>query len=91
MTKSLESKAYDTFKKIDDLGGVVKCIEMGYFQKEIANSSIDYQKKVESKSRLIVGVNEFAKEDEEIDIPILEIRKEVDERYNLIKSTEVLN
>ena len=78
LTNSLESKAYDTFKKIDDLGGVIKCIEMGYFQKEIANSSIDYQKKVESKSRLIVGVNEFAKEDEEIDIPILEIRKEVE-------------
>ena len=50
-----------------------------YFQREIANSSIDYQKKVESKDRLIVGVNEFVKEGEEVDIPILEIRKEVEE------------
>jgi len=79
LTNSLEDKAYDIFKKIDDLGGVVKCIEMGYFQREIANSSIDYQKKVESKDRLIVGVNEFVKEGEEVDIPILEIRKEVEE------------
>ena len=78
LTKSLEDKAHKIFNEIDDLGGVVKCIEMGYFQKEIANSSIDYQRKVESKQRVIVGVNEFSKDNEEIDIPILEIRKEVE-------------
>ena len=78
LTKSLEDKAHKIFNEIDDLGGVVKCIEMGYFQKKIANSSIDYQRKVESKQRVIVGVNEFSKESEEIDIPILEIRKEVE-------------
>ena len=78
LTKSLENQARNIFKKIDDLGGVVKCIELGYFQKEIANSSIDYQRKVESKQRIIVGVNEFSKDNEEIDIPILEIRREVE-------------
>ena len=79
LTNSLEEKAYQIFNEIDDLGGVVECIEMGYFQKKIANSSIDYQRKVESRDRFIVGVNEFVKENEEIDIPILKIRKEVED------------
>lgn len=93
LTSSLESKAYDIFNKIDDLGGVVRCIEMGYFQKEIANSSIQYQKKVDSKDRIIVGVNEFVKENENIDIPILKIRKEVEkeqiERIESIKNQQI--
>ena len=50
---------------------------MGYFQREIAEAASDYQRRVDSKRRIVVGVNEFTKNDEEIDIPILEIRKEV--------------
>ena len=87
LTDSLEKKAYKFFDEIDKLGGVVEGIELGYFQKEIADSSMDYQKKVESKDRIIVGVNEFYKEDEEIDIPILKIREEVEsEQISKIKS-----
>ena len=78
MTDEVESKAYEYFEKIDSIGGVVEGIELGYFQKEIADSSIEYQRKVDSKKRIIVGVNEFYKEDEEIDIPILKIREEVE-------------
>ena len=78
MTDELEEKAMQHFDKIDSIGGVVEGIELGYFQKEIADSSIEYQRKVESKQRIIVGVNEFYKEDEEIDIPILKIREEVE-------------
>ena len=78
MTDDLESKAYELFNKIDSLGGVIPAIELGYFQTEIANSSIEYQRKVESKNRIIVGVNEFYKDEEEIDIPILKIREEVE-------------
>ena len=65
--------------KIDEQGGVIPAIEMGYFQREIAEASSEYQNKVELKQRVIVGVNEFMKENEEIEIPILEIRKEVEE------------
>ena len=87
LTDSLEKKAYKYFDDIDKLGGVIEGIELGYFQKEIADSSMDYQKKVESKDRIIVGVNEFYKEDEEIDIPILKIREEVEsEQISKIKS-----
>ena len=50
---------------------------MGYFQREISESASDYQRKVDSKRRIIVGVNDFVKNNENIDIPILEIRKKL--------------
>ena len=79
LTDQMESAAEKYFEKIDELGGVIPAIEMGYFQREIAEASSEYQNKVESKQRIIVGVNDFVKEDEKIEIPILEIRKEVEE------------
>ena len=67
---------------LDDIeknGGVIECIENGYFQKEIANSSSDYNEKVEKGDRHIVGVNKFVNdEDDEVDIPILKISKKVE-------------
>ena len=91
LTDQIESSAYEIFDEIDKLGGVIECIESGYFQNRIANSSIDYQRKVDSKQRIIVGVNEFIKEDEQVDIPILKIRKEVENeqvaRLKNLKST----
>ena len=78
LTDKMEKEAYNYFSKIDDLGGVIPAIEMGYFQREIAESASDYQRRVDSKRRIVVGVNEFSKNNEEIEIPILEIRKEVE-------------
>jgi methylmalonyl-CoA mutase N-terminal domain/subunit len=78
LTNKMEKSTYDIFNEIDKLDGVIECIERGYFQKKIANSSIEYQRQVESKQRIVVGVNEFQKENENIDIPILKIRKEVE-------------
>ena len=87
LTNQIESAAYEIFDEIDNLGGVIECVESGYFQNRIANSSIDYQKKVDSKQRIIVGVNEFKKDDEKIDIPILKIRQEVEkEQINRLES-----
>ncbi|MBC8257046.1 MAG: methylmalonyl-CoA mutase [Candidatus Marinimicrobia bacterium] len=77
LTEKMENEAYKYFSKIEELGGVIPAIEMGYFQREIAEAASDYQRRVDSKRRIVVGVNEFSKENEEIDIPILEIRKEV--------------
>ena len=77
LTDQLEKDTYDYFKKIKDQGGVVEAIENSYFQREISQASSDYQKKVDNKDRYIIGVNSFIKENEEIDIPILEIRNEV--------------
>ncbi len=78
LTDKMEKEAYNYFSKIADLGGVIPAIEMGYFQREIAEAASDYQRRVDSKRRIVVGVNEFSKNNEEIEIPILEIRKEVE-------------
>ena len=82
LTDSIESDAKTYFDEIEKNGGVIECIEAGYLQKEISDASSEYQKKVDSKDRIIVGMTEFIKENEEIEIPILEIRKEVEDEQN---------
>ena len=75
LTDKIESKVEEYFQEINNLGGVIPAIEEGYFQREIARSASEYQSKVDEGSRIVVGVNKFIKQDEEIDIPILEIGK----------------
>jgi len=77
LTDSLENAANDYFEKINNMGGVINGIESGYFQKEIADASVIYNNKVENKERIIVGLNDYIKEDEKIEIPILEIDESV--------------
>ena len=76
LTDDIEQKAEEYFSEIEALGGVVPAIEQGFFQREIAKSASDYQNKVDEGKRIVVGVNKFVKENEEIDIPILEIGSE---------------
>ncbi|MFZ0733103.1 MAG: methylmalonyl-CoA mutase family protein [Candidatus Sulfotelmatobacter sp.] len=64
LTMQMENGALDSFAKMDAMGGMVKAIERGYPQKEIAESSYQYQRAVEAKEKIIVGVNEFAIEEE---------------------------
>jgi len=85
LTNRLEEEANEYFRKIDELGGVIPAIEMGFFQKEIANAAYRYQKEIEEKQRIIVGVNEFVEKEEKIEIPILYIPPEVE-----IKQREAL-
>jgi methylmalonyl-CoA mutase N-terminal domain/subunit len=59
----MKNGAFDYFGKMDAMGGMVKAIERGYPQKEIAESSYQYQRAVEAKEKIIVGVNEFAIEE----------------------------
>ena len=85
LTDQLENDAEKYFEDIEKNGGVIQAIEDGYFQREIARSAEDYQKLIDEKQLYIVGVNKFNKEDENIDIPILEIGPEVEkERINSI-------
>ena len=79
LTDQLEQEAEKYFEKIEHLGGVIQAIEKGYFQREIARSAKSYQKLVDEKQLFIVGVNQFDKDDENIDIPILEIGPEVEQ------------
>ena len=71
LTKEMEEEAREYMRRIDDMGGMVKAIELGFPQKEIADSAYRYQKAVEKKEKIIVGVNAFAMEHEPI--PTLQI------------------
>jgi methylmalonyl-CoA mutase N-terminal domain/subunit len=64
LTNRLEAEAYDYFRRIDELGGVVPAIKENFFQREIADASFRYQSELEAKQRVIVGVNKYELEDE---------------------------
>ena len=71
LTNELERQAYEYFDRIEKLGGVVEAIKENFFQQEIAEASFRYQAEVESKQRIIVGVNKYVLADE----PPIEILK----------------
>ncbi len=64
-TNEMEEKALTLIKKIDDLGGMIKAIELGFVQREISNEAYRYQNCVESKEEIIVGVNQYVQDNEE--------------------------
>jgi len=73
LTSKIEQEVLNYFDEIDKRGGVLKCIETGYFQREIARSAYQFQQEIDKKERTIVGVNDFIVEGEELEIPILRI------------------
>jgi methylmalonyl-CoA mutase N-terminal domain/subunit len=64
LTLEMEKGAQDYFGKLDAMGGMVKAIERGYPQKEIAEASYQFQRAAEAKEKIIVGLNEFVVEEE---------------------------
>ena len=76
LTDRMEVSAEKYFLQIDELGGVIPAIEQGFFQGEISKAASEYQEKVDQKRRIVVGVNEFVKKGEKIEIPILKLGKE---------------
>ncbi len=77
LTDQMEQGALDYFARIDELGGVLPGIDQGFFQREIGESAFVYQKQLESREKIMVGVNDFIK-NQAIDIPILKIDPEVE-------------
>ncbi len=73
LTSKMEIEAENYFKQIQKMGGVLKGIEENFFQKEIANASYTFQKEVEEKKRVIVGVNEYVTKEELWKVPIFKI------------------
>lgn len=63
-TKEIEEAAMGYIKKIDEIGGAPKAIDMGYIQQEIMDAAYDYQKKVENKDIIVVGLNKYQVEEE---------------------------
>lgn len=78
LTNKIEEDVYKYFKKIDDFGGMVEAIQQGFPQREIARSSQWYQRAIENKEKIVVGLNEFEEEEEQIET--LKIGVEIEER-----------
>lgn len=77
LTFALEEKAAEYIAKIDDMGGMLRAIENGYVQREIQEAAYDYQRAVETKDAVVVGVNQFQTDEEET-IPILKVDERVE-------------
>jgi methylmalonyl-CoA mutase N-terminal domain/subunit len=79
LTNKMEEEALKYINKIDELGGIVRAIELGYPQQEIANAAYAYQKQIERKEKTVVGVNKY-RVGEEKPIEFLKIDPEVEEK-----------
>ncbi|GAB4438535.1 MAG: methylmalonyl-CoA mutase family protein [bacterium] len=88
LTNEMEKGAYDYFRKIDDLGGMVKAIEHGYPQREIMDHAYWFQQAVDKGEKTIVGVNKYVMKEEETPIPLLKIDDEV-EKKQIARTQEV--
>jgi len=64
LTDKLEKEVFEYLQKVDELGGAVKAIELGYFQNEIGKSAYQYQQDIEQGQRVVVGQNKFVDEEE---------------------------
>jgi methylmalonyl-CoA mutase, N-terminal domain len=82
LTNEMEKQAYDYFRKIDALGGMVRAIEHGFPQREIADAAYRYQKQVEDGRRTVVGVNKYTLEGEKLEIPLLRIDPTVEQEQH---------
>ena len=78
LTEKLEKEAEEMFAEIEQVGGVVRGIEQGWFQRRIAQAAARQQWEIEQRRKLIVGVNEFVTDEPELTIPTLRVGEEVD-------------
>jgi methylmalonyl-CoA mutase N-terminal domain/subunit len=79
LTDELEAKAVDYIRRIDEMGGMVAAIQKGYPQREIEEAAYQYQKEIEAKSKVIVGVNEFVAE-REAPFETMKVNPELEDR-----------
>ncbi len=80
LTDKMEGEAEEIFAEVDSIGGVVRGIEEGYFQRHIGASAGCFQTEVEERDRIIVGVNDFTEGNEESDVEILKIGPELEQK-----------
>jgi methylmalonyl-CoA mutase N-terminal domain/subunit len=78
LTDEIEKKSLEYIDKIEAMGGAIKAIESGYIQGEIGESAYQYQKEIETKKRIVVGLNQFQIEEDPL-TDILRIRPEVEQ------------
>ena len=75
LTNRMEQETYQYFRQIEALGGVIPALEKGFLQREIAESAYRYQMEIDTRQRVVVGVNEYT-EDTPLRIPLLEMDPE---------------
>src|SRR5207245_122216 len=78
LTRKMEQEARSYFDRVEQQGGMIAAIEKGFFRREIAEAAFAYQRDVDAKRKLIVGVNAFV-EPEEKPLEILQIDQSVEE------------
>ncbi len=78
LTDKMEAEAEKYFDRIEVLGGVLSAIDKGFFQQEIADAAYRYQREIDKKKRIIVGVNDYITS-ESVDFDLLKIDMEVEE------------
>jgi methylmalonyl-CoA mutase N-terminal domain/subunit len=90
LTRDMEEGAFDYFRKIDDFGGMVEAIQAGFPQREIQDASYEFQKAVESREKIIVGVNDYVMQEEPRDVALLQINESVarlqEDRLNKVRA-----
>jgi methylmalonyl-CoA mutase, N-terminal domain len=89
LTLDMEKGAFEYFDKLDVMGGMVRAIERGYPQKEIAEAAYQYQRAIENKEKLIVGANEFLIEESLPEILYIDHKEVADhqtKKLNALKS-----
>ena len=89
MTEKFYTASMNLIEKIDSMGGAIEAINNGFVSNEISNSAYEYQKKVDSNQKIIVGVNKFEEEDEDMQsfqtIDTVEIEEQI-KRLSIFKA-----
>ena len=80
LTNQVEAGAYDYFRRIEDLGGVIPALKSGFFQREIAAAAYTHQVEADRQERITVGVNEYQTGDT-LEIPLLRVDLEGERRH----------
>jgi methylmalonyl-CoA mutase N-terminal domain/subunit len=81
LTNQTEQRTWEYLRQIDEMGGMVKAIEAGFPQTEIADAAYEQARELETREREVIGVTRFADPDEELRIPLLEITDEMRNRH----------
>jgi methylmalonyl-CoA mutase N-terminal domain/subunit len=80
LTRELEERARELLDRVEELGGAVAAIEAGYVQQQIEDAAFEYQRQVEARERVIVGVNRFGEEDDEEAVELHRLDPEAERR-----------
>lgn len=82
LTNKVESEALSYIKKIDEMGGMIRAVENGYPQAEIGNSAYHFQRQLEKKEKIMVGVNRYQSEEKKRPLDTLYIDRSVEQRQS---------